>query len=325
MFPNSQATTLHYLVARVACGPSHEKESIFSDMFPVSIKCYDTLPIYRQFNEPLTETLVSNGNQVVADISLSSTAVGPDDTFTMNTKISTNPLHSRLSRKARLKLLTLQVKEVLVCHEGGLPPRRETKLFTTSKSFETPEHSGVELGSSGVTTRFDAAFPIKSPFLSLFGTHTHGMKAETRPTKIVTETFLGRIDEGMPITHIYGFTSAGNLFSVRYETVLKVKVAHGKDFEMRIPLTVSPYNRETSEYLLQWIMKQCAKARQKFGPSTVDALVRCPNYGSMIDVLAPYTPPPIVYHYRRQDWIRLGYNGEVFGTKSPKNMLDYID
>lgn len=327
-FPNCQAATLHYLVAKVSCGITLAKEVTFIESFPISIKLYDTLPIYRQFNEPLTETQASNGNQVVAEIKLTNTAVGPEDTFIMNTRVSTNQLHNRLRRKIKLKQLTFQIKEVLECHEGGLPPRREMKLYTTTKTFDEENLDNGVLNSTGTPTQFKVDFPVESSFLSLYKPYDLDellVKRDVATSKLVKEVEIGKVDEGIPITHIQGFTTIGKLFSIRFEVVLKVKLVGCKDFDMRVPLTVSPYDRATSDYLLQWIMKQCSEARRKFGSNVVNSLINCPNYGSMIDILVPFTPPPIVYRYRKQDWVRLGYNGEAFASKTGKIILDYID
>lgn len=327
-FPNCQATTLHYLVAKIACGITLAKEVTFIETFPISIKLYDTLPIYRQFNEPLTETQASSGNQVVAEVNLTNTAVGPEDTFIMNTRVSTNQLHNRLRRKIKLKQLTFQIKEILECHEGGLPPRREMKLYTTTKSFDGENMDNGVLDSTGTPTQFKVDFPVESSFLSLYKPYDLkelSAKRDITTSKLVKEVELGKVDEGIPITHIQGFTTSGKLFSIRFEVVLKMKLVGCKDFDMRVPLTVSPYDRATSDYLLQWIMKQCSEARRKFGPNVVNSLINCPNYGSMIDILLPFTPPPIVYRYRKQDWVRLGYNGEAFASKAGKVILDYID
>lgn len=326
IFPNSQAATLHYLLVRIACGVSHDKEVTFVESFPISIKTYDTLPIYRQFNEPLTDVLASNDNQVIVEVVLPHTAVGPEDDFIVNTKVATNHLHNKISRKLRLKQLTFQIKEIIECHEGGLPPKREVKLYTTTRQFDGDSLDTGALSSAGIKTIFNIAFPVESSFLSLFKPYDFLRSSdELASTKIVKEVGHGKLDEGIPITHIQGFTTAGKYFSIRFEMVIKVKLVHSKDMEIRLPLTVSPYDRATSEYLLQWIMKQCLTAREKFGSGVINSMINTHNYGAMVDLLVPFTPPPIVYRYRKQDWIRLGYNGDAFGSNTGKSILNYID
>lgn len=75
--PTFGATTQHNLVVMVSLGKDAASEVTFTDSFPVDIKMYDTLPIYRQYNEPIMEIYNSSDNQVLVETAVPVTSVGP--------------------------------------------------------------------------------------------------------------------------------------------------------------------------------------------------------------------------------------------------------
>jgi len=340
LYPNWSASTVHNLYVTVRYGDSAENEVSFVETFPVIIKLYDTLPLYRQFNEPIVETATSQDLQVLLELSLPVSSVGPSDDFTMYIKIMANSLHNKIRKNLRLNKVTLQIKEILECHEGGLPGKKEYKIFTTTQMID-PENSLLD--SNGKALSFQFQYPVENDYLSTFA----GKLLELRPDAklpynpqpryqyddelTVIQSFniskvipIGELAEGIPLTHIQGFTTLGKLFSLRYEINLKVKLSHAKDMEVRLPLTVCPFDRISSDYLLLWIMGECEVAREKFGKHLIGQLVNSNYYEESIRAMERYKPRPTVYRYTKADWILLGYSPESFGNKMAR-LLTYID
>lgn len=322
-FGNWNATTIHYLLVRFTGGAYAGSEFTFEESFPVPIKVYDTLPLYRQFNEPVVESRVSADNQVVVDLSLPVSSIGPKDPFTLFAKVAANPLHNRRKKNLQLRSVTLQIREILECYDGGLPPKKERIVIKKTSDCEQL------LSTEGSMHEFSFEFPYENDFLQLYSLS----EAQLVNTSVnyPSATFnknrpYGKIAEGIPLTHIQGFTSLGKLFSLRFEVTVKVKINHGKDLEINLPVTVSPYDRVSSDYLLYWIKSQCQIARDKFGKDVVSSVVHCHNYDDVHLLLQGFGPPPKVYKNTRTDWALLGYNPEAFGKHVPERMLvTYID
>lgn len=360
MAPLWSASVSHRLCVKVFLGNSYNAETTHMETFPVVIKLYDTLPLYRQYNEPLVRQVISADNQVEVNLAMPITAVGPKDFFSIDVSIRANPLHNRVSKFLKLKDLTFQIKEVLECHEGGLPSRKEAKLLSDHKDFLALKQKLTS--SQSIRSQFNVAFPVENDSLHIYessiGNHDgnnsnnninnnrnnefnsvnhitedafsglDGLSSSSSATvtsaNIAKYNILDKLDEGIPLTHVQGFTSVGRLFLLSYEVVLKIKLAHSKDMDLRIPLTVSPFDRKSSAYLLNWIKRECDTAGQLFGRDMVNWLIQ--NESRANDVLRQrYLAPPILYKNTRNDWIRLGFNGDAFGGRHPSKMVDYID
>lgn len=321
-FQHWNASTVHKLVVKTTCGNSFQDETSFVDSFPVVIKLYDTLPLYRQFNEPLVETRNSSNNQVLVELSLPVTAMGPGDEFSLDTTVMTNASYHKISKKLRLKEQTLQIKEILECHEGGLPARKVYKLFT-----QTANYLETLLTTNGIKKHYQIAFPLENDYLNLYASQdAMSLDASINYPSVASRRASDKVIEGVPLTHTQGFTTLGRLFSIRYEAILKLKMAHCKDMEICLPITVSPYNKESSDYILRWIMKECEVAKIAFGKDTIHRVISARDHGDMVRALKGFTKPPILYRHTKTDWVRLGFNIDAFGRNDlGKNLVNYID
>lgn len=320
------AVTTHSLVVKVSCGDTYNNETNYSEAFPIPIKLYDTLPIYRQFNEPIAEVRNSNCKQVLVELSLPVSSIGPKDDIILFVKTMTDPLCNKISKNLRLKFISFQIKEILECHEGGLPLMKEHKIYAETKSFLNEDSV---LNTQGVSHQFRLEFPFDNEYLQMYCNKNY-IDNNLSDSKHVVSTYANdkknrKVVEGIPLTHTQGFTTLGRLFSIRYEAIIKVKLVHGKDMEIILPITISPFNRESSEYLLSWIINQCEVARNKFGKDLVNRLVNA-RYDETDTILQRFNPPPIVYKYTKSNWVRLGFNKEAFGSnRLGKNLVQYID
>ncbi|ABN66155.2 predicted protein [Scheffersomyces stipitis CBS 6054] len=316
---NWKAMTIHKLFVRVACGDTVDNELNYVEGFPIAIKLYDTLPLYRQFNEPVFETRTSNDKQILVELSMPVSAVGPRDEFVLFTKVMANHHNNRLKKNLRLAKLTLQIKELLECHEGGLPSKL-TKIYTTTKEFKPEEN---QLNTQGISYKFRFEFPEDNDYLQMFNNKmnesdsTLGSSSDKTPYiesyNLAREKSIDKLEEGIPLTHIQGFTTIGKLYSIRYEAVLKVKLINSKDIEIHLPITVSPFDRISSSYLLQWILKECEYARGRFGRNLTD-LVTTAKYKDLVDHLERLSAPPLAYRNNRSQWQRLGYTVDGYGN-----------
>lgn len=326
---NWNAYTVHNLIVRVAVGESAQTETNFMELFPVPIKLYDSLPIYRQFLESISESTASNDQQLIVDYNLKESCIGPDDKVNLKIRIMKNSLNYKVSNKLRLKSFNLQVKEVVECHEGGLPPYKDIKLIEDFK--ECKDHNL----NNDITFDYNFKLPLNHDFLSIFEAAENNLEkykyfdgpgADTVPLTVNNninhkQNHIKSI-EGVPITHYQNFTLLGKLFSIRYEIVLKLKLIHGKDFTVRIPIILSPYNRVSSQYLLSWIMDQCKLSSEIFGKQLIDQLVHTYNLKDSNRLLASYNEPIRVYRNTQSDWVKLGFTMDSFGGPKP---LGYID
>lgn len=318
------ATTIHYLQVKVTVGTTAATEASFIQKFAIPIKTYDTLPLYRQFNEPICDVQLTDDKQVQVEIVLPVSAVGPQDPMSVGLKILQNPLHRRVSKNLQLKLVTIQLKEVLECFDGGLPARKETKLFTETKEFLSA------LNTEGISYTFRTLFPYFNDLLDLYS-YGRSSDLEKGDVKLAVASFnrntnFSTLQEGIPLTHVRGFTLVGKLFALRYELIIKIKIAHGKDFEYILPVSVSPFDRASSAYLIDWIKGECLVARELFGKELVAQLANSHSWNMVYRELKRRNPPLSIYYNNKTDWIKLGYNPDAFGRPTIERALsDYID
>ncbi|KAI5961032.1 uncharacterized protein KGF55_004299 [Candida pseudojiufengensis] len=319
--------TTHYLTVKVITGESSATEVSFVEMFPVVIKLYDTLPLYRQFNEPVVEIRNSPDNQIIAEITIPNSSIGPGDQLNINCKLMTNSSNNKIKKHLQLKQQTFQVKEFLECYDGGLPPLRENKIHSITT------HPNQELNTQGIISKFSFEFPKYHEFLDLFKQSEPLIISQEVVndydttvidlTNISNQKLMDKLIEGLPITHIQSFTSQGRFFSIKFEIIVKLKFSKAKDFDIKFPITICPYDRESSEYLLQWIMHECEVAKARFGKQFIDQFFASKHYNDICALMSSYKAPPTVYRYCREDWIKLGHDGDSFGKS--KNIVSFID
>ncbi|CAD1811010.1 hypothetical protein K4G60_g4967 [Candida parapsilosis] len=331
--PTLGASTTHYLAVKVVTGESSGGESSFIDTFPVVIKTYDTLPLYRQFNEPVIEQQKSPDNQVVGEVTIPTTSVGPGDQFELHCKLMINSSNNKVKKHLAVKQVTFQVKEYLECFDGGLPPKKENKLHT--KTLQLTK----ELNTQGETQSFDVKFPKINDNLEVFyNDEPYIIENEVsfdndttiiESANIATHKTIDRIPEGLPITHLQSFTTSGKFYSIKFETILKIKLHKAKDFDIHLPLTVCPFERRSSEYLLKWIMHECEVAKARFGGEFIDQFFLATSYGAICNLMNRYKLPPTIYKNCKEDWVKLGLARDQIGgfnhNGSMKNLVPYID
>ncbi|KAI5952098.1 hypothetical protein KGF57_004190 [Candida theae] len=322
-------STIHYLAVKVVTGESSGVESSYIDTFPVVIKTYDTLPLYRQYNEPLVEQSKSADNQVLAQVTMPTTSVGPGDRLELHCKLSANSANNKVKKHLAVKQITFQLKENLECYDGGLPPKKENKLYTTTLQMNK------ELNTQGVVEKLGIKFPQHNDNLEVYyDPEVYIIENEVaqdnettviESTNIATHKIVDRIPEGLPITHLQSFTASGKFYSIKFELILKIKLSKAKDFDVHLPLTVCPFDRKSSQNILQWIMHECEVAKARFGREFIDRFFSATSYDAICNLMNRYKSAPTVYKNCKEDWIKLGFLGEKFGTGDTKNSISYIE
>lgn len=323
-FDNWGATTTHHLFVKFTGGISAQTEFSFVESFAVPIKMYDTLPLYRQYSEAVEQGCLSSDKQLVVQVQLPVSALGPRDPFTVDVQVKASALYNRRKKNLQVKLVTLQMREVLECFDGGLPPKKENKFISRTVEFDKP------LTTEGMTHQFSFTFPHDNDALIFFKDYSLrnlGPQVVTSATALFNKNKnFPKLAEGVPLTHVQGFTTSGKLYSLRYEITVKVKINHGKDMDLTIPITVSPYDKESSVYLLLWIKNECMLARDRFGKQTVNAISQLHSQDEVQRLLNHYCGAPELYFYCKEDWASLGYDLRAFGKQeSGIPLVTYID
>lgn len=121
--------------------------------FPIVIKRYDTLPLYQQYNEPITKTIDSV--DTVVEYSIPTSSVGPNDEVLVYLKIlpnkdylSKNINHDSFKLKKsglikkkintfKLKKIYFELREILTYKNKNVLHSKQTKLLSKQQEFDT--------------------------------------------------------------------------------------------------------------------------------------------------------------------------------------------
>lgn len=323
-FEQWSALTVHLLTVHVTLGGAEGPEQLYLHTFPIAVKFYDNLPLYRQFNESVTEANVSADNQIMVEMEMPASCVGPQDTVEVRTVVRSNPSNVKRKKGVALKSVSLQLVEIFECHDAGLPRRREMVLF-----LQTVDKAKAPLTTAGEPTQFQFQLPHHSDELALYEPRSvQDVQAEhvsVSSAAFNRHRILPKLAQGVPFTHVQGFSMQGRFFSLHYELRVTAKTSH-KPVQCVLPLTVSPYNRDSCEYIMQWIVCECQKARDRFGRLAVAELVAMHRIDDMFRALRRYCVPPTVYLYSRESLMRLGFNPDVYGSvPTASDYVAYID
>lgn len=252
-------TTTHKLeVTAISTGT---KNNLKTFEFPVVITTYDTLPLYRQFNEPISRVVDSKDTSVMVEYSLPSSAIGPAEDLVVNMKLSTNPTNKRLVDKVKLKKITLEIVEVFDCR-CDRSFIKEALVATKSQ-----EYDGMYLGVKGYSNQFSITFnPNRNNKYSLFLKQQDpkllSKSQQNYPTNDLKPLIIDHQQDPIPLTHHQPLTKRSNFFSTYYELRVKCKFSHAKDVEIQQPITIAPFDRVKSIHLLKWILKESEMANE---------------------------------------------------------------
>lgn len=244
-----RGTTSHKLDVVVHSGKSTKQFE-----FPVVVTTYDTLPLYRQFNEPISKVVDSRDSHVMIDYSFPSSAIGPGEYIMINCKISVNSLYQILSERIKLKKITMEIVEIFDCRcEKSFI--RECVISSTMKGY-----NGKSVGSRGLNESLNIRLDDSEDKFKLFLKQQDKqlLQADTqlqRPRNDLKPLVIEHLDDPIPFTHHQPMTKRSVLFSTYYELRVHFKFSWAKDVSIVQPITVAPFDRSKSIHLLKWILK----------------------------------------------------------------------
>lgn len=207
----------------------HGKQpQVIHEGFPVRIKRYDKLSMFRQFSIPVRGNVISPDHLVEFEYYIYQTSFGPRDSITSLVKILPNlDLHAK-SKKVKLQKLSLQVVESITFNaEGGEPVEKRRKLCKATNTLD------MKLSENGYRCEIIMDFPF----------------AELRDKDGV----VPQMRDDIPLVAYNGFTTATPLYKIEYFLVFKAKFSHCKDIAIEQPITVTPFDHVMCSSLMKSI------------------------------------------------------------------------
>lgn len=243
----ARGSTTHWLEVVVNVG-----KQVRQFEFPVVITTYDTLPLYRQFNEPIAKVVDSKDNKVMIEYSVPTSAVGPGEQLVMNCKVGVNPSHGN-GDKIKLKRVSMDLVEIFDC-------RSDKSFIKEGVVSSVVKEYGQALGLWGLTESLNLKTVDTQDKYKLFMKH-QDVKLLQSATEIQRKNDLKplvieHLDSPIPFSHHQPMTKRSVLFSTYYELRAHFKMSGAKDVDIVVPITVAPFDRSKSIYLLRWILKE---------------------------------------------------------------------
>lgn len=261
--------------------------------FPVMITTFDTLPLYRQFNQPISRCCDSKDRLLIMEYSLPSTAIGPQEELVINTRISVVPnmMKQKLIDKIKLKKVQIELVEIFDC--------RCDKSFIKEQLLlnEVHEFQDEFVGLNSLNQQFHIKLDLEDKY-SVFTKHqneellyennensNYNYESNDKPNNLKPEIIDHNDYSPVPLTHFQPLTRRSKFFSFYYELRIKCKFSNVKDIEIVQPIIISPYNRNQSRKLIQWIRKEQELANEfiinfenQFGKIKFDEKFKCLNF-----------------------------------------------
>lgn len=154
-------------------------------------------------------------------------------------------------------------------------------------------------------------FATPAPRLSIPRTFTD--------TRLVADTGL---ELGVPPLHMHGFTSKGQLFSVRFEVALRLKFEHAKNHDIVLPVTVAPFSRTELKQLLRFIAEQYEACVQQYAGFDPRAKTSWEVYQREVEQRCTVREATTFQAHDNRDWALLGLSDKAMAIKG---VLYYID
>ncbi|KAH3678113.1 hypothetical protein WICMUC_001677 [Wickerhamomyces mucosus] len=254
---NFKVSTEHFL--EVAINHGTNGKLLKTVEFPIIITTFDTLPLYRQFNQLVTKTVDSKDHNVILEYSLPTNAIGLTEELNINLKILNNQSQIKKIDRIKLKKISSSLIEVFDCR-CDKSFIKETVIQTHSKDYS------ATLGLKGINEQIIIKFDDESIFekFKIFNKHEDIdlMKRRHPPQNIQlnSQDLKAQIIQNgtlsIPLNQYGNITKKSNLFNIYFELKILLKFSGAKDIEIRQPVTISFFDRIKSLKLLKWIMKE---------------------------------------------------------------------
>ncbi|KAK9480791.1 hypothetical protein V1514DRAFT_324469 [Lipomyces japonicus] len=194
---------------------------------PVTIVRYDTMSSFLEFQRAKTLQVESIDSIVVQRVTLQRTSFGPGDSIVMVVSILPNLDWKYKSKKVKVQSITLKVEEVIVFSLRGDDPASRSRTLLGEKIAV----NGEKLGEDGYSVEITTSFPVST--------------SRGKDGVVITE------ENGYPNILTPAFTSSASLYSITYFIVVGSKLSNCKDIEMRIPITVTPFDSVICDAILE--------------------------------------------------------------------------
>lgn len=213
----SMVETTYQLYVSIVYG---KQQSIHNAPFPVRIKRYDTLSTFGAFRVPIVKSQRSTDHYVTLDYSIPGSSFGPTDSINAFIRVSPNPDWLSKSKKVKLQRVTMQVVEVITFNQDSEESiEKQRQVCKTSQQFDS------KLGELGCTCDLSLEFP-----------------AVDLSDK---EGIVGKERLEIPLVSRNGGTTTASLYKIEYYLVVKARLSHSKDIEIRHPIVITPFNHAT--------------------------------------------------------------------------------
>lgn len=207
------------------------------EYFPVRIKRYDKLSLFRKYSTPREGKVVSPDHIVDLDYLLNQTSFGPGDTITGHVRIKPNPDWPTRSRKVKIQKLSVQIIELITFTLEGEQPvekKRKFEKHVLAQDIRLSEVAGklhkivIDFPSSEIRNR-DGVVPQQ--------------------------------DQSLPLDSCNGFTTTTQTYKIEYFVVIKANFSHCKDVSIDQPIVVTPFDHVMCMSLKKAIEDAVAEAK----------------------------------------------------------------
>jgi hypothetical protein len=230
--------------------------------FPVVVNKYDNLPIYRQFNQPISKTIDAKDGLFFVDYSLPCSSIGPFEDLQLKLTLKKSNYEKS---SVKLKKIGIDVVEIFDCRCDN-SFMKETVI--SSQVFEINEQ---------INDIFSKMFNINLQKSSSQGTNPYNLFNKQQNPELlklsdtgITKTnnlkpFIIDHDSENPIphkSHNNYCTFKTNFFQVYYQLNVKLKYNRSKSVEFQQPFTISNHDRIESMELIKRILNDSKQVNE---------------------------------------------------------------
>lgn len=224
--------------------------------FPIVINKYDNLPIYRQFNQPISKILDSKDSLFFLEYSLPCSSIGPNEFLQLNLKVN----KSISGKSLKLKKIYFDIVEIFDCRCDNSFIKEnviKSEEFEINKDIETSfeKDFNINLNNNSIN-QYLLLNKLKNPKL-LTASNTN----KSNQLKPIIIDFNSKNPVPL-ISHNNYQTFKSNFFQVYYQLNIKIKYNKTRSIEFKQPFTISNHNRFESMELIKWIINESKKVNE---------------------------------------------------------------
>ncbi|KAK9488058.1 hypothetical protein V1527DRAFT_494584 [Lipomyces starkeyi] len=193
---------------------------------PITIVRYDNIRVFQQYLQGNSLMKESDDKVVYVSLQVDYTSFGPGDVIRVVAGITPNPDWTHRSSKVKLHQITVKLEEELrfnTTSDGTI------SKMTTVRSHRVPLNS-ANMGPNGQYHEITFSVPMSD-----------------RSAR--DSSYIPNSDDGIPNSTISSFSTVSSLLVVNYYLSLATKMSGCKDVELRMPVAITPFNKDISASL----------------------------------------------------------------------------